>query len=118
LPTTRVDELLAALADPTRRAIVEMLSAGAMRAGQIHAAFPIADPAISRHLRVLRTAGVVVERRVAGDARVRLYALAPAAVDELADWIVRIGPAEQVQLDAFRDYVAARMPTHAQRATS
>jgi DNA-binding transcriptional ArsR family regulator len=111
LAATRIDDLLTALADPTRRAIVEMLSAGPRRAGEIHAAFPIADPAISRHLRVLREAGVLVEGRVATDARVRLYELAPAALAELAGWLHRMMRPEQAQLDAFRDYVTARTAT-------
>jgi DNA-binding transcriptional ArsR family regulator len=105
---SRVDDLLAVLADPTRRAIVDLLSAGPRRAGEIHAAFPIADPAISRHLRVLREAGVLVERRVATDARIRLYELAPAALADLAGWLHRVMRPEQAQLDAFRDYVATR----------
>jgi DNA-binding transcriptional ArsR family regulator len=109
-----VDQLLAALAEPTRRAIVDLLRTGGRRAGEIHAAFPIADPAISRHLRVLREAGVVVERRVAGDARVRRYELNPAALAELVDWISngeRQQPPGQAQLDAFRDYVTLRTGT-------
>ena len=107
---SQLDQLLAALADPTRRAIVEMLSVGTLRAGQIHAQFPIADPAISRHLRVLRQAGLIVERRPAEDARVRLYQLAPAAMATLADWVHRVGRPAQAQLDAFGNYAATQTP--------
>lgn len=114
---SRIDDLLAALADPRRRAIVELLGTRALRAGQIHDSFPIAAPAISRHLRVLREAGVVIERRIPTDARVRLYELAPTAVAELADWIRAISRPEQAQLDAFRDYVAARASTPARRGS-
>ena len=122
MTASRLDQLLAVLAEPTRRAIVDMLKVSPARAGEIHAAFPIADTAISRHLRVLREAGVVVQRPVAGDARVRRYELVPASLAELADWIQGLteavaglqsadadaGQPEQAQLDAFREYVAVR----------
>lgn len=103
-----IDGWLPALADPTRRRIVEMLGASPLTASEIHQAFPIAAPAVSRHLRVLREAGMVVERRVAGDKRVRLYALAPEPIDELSRWLEQLSHAWQGQLDAFKDYVALR----------
>jgi DNA-binding transcriptional ArsR family regulator len=108
---SEVDRLLAVLADPTRRAIVDMLSASPRRAGEIHSAFPIANPAISRHLRVLREAGVVIERRVANDGRLRLYELAPAGLAEVAMWLNNLLRPGQHQLEAFRDYVATRTAT-------
>jgi DNA-binding transcriptional ArsR family regulator len=106
-----LDRLLAVLADPTRRAIVDMLSVSPRRAGEIHAAFPLANPAISRHLRVLREAGVIVERRVAADGRIRVYELAPTALTELAMWLDNVLRPGQSQLEAFRDYVATRTAT-------
>jgi DNA-binding transcriptional ArsR family regulator len=63
---------------------------------------------VSRHLRVLREAGVVVDRGVPGDRRVRLYALAPEPIDELSRWLDQLSRAWQDQLDASRDYVALR----------
>ena len=104
----RVERILDALADPTRRRIVELLAASPMTASQIHAAFPIANPAVSRHLRVLREAGLIVERPVAGDRRVRLYALERGGLDELAAWVAGVSSSWQEQLDAFEDYVGAR----------
>ncbi len=103
-----MDRWLPALADPTRRRIVEMLGEAPRTASEIHQAFPIAAPAVSRHLRVLREAGMVVDRRVAADKRVRLYALAPEPLDELARWLEQLSQAWQGQLDAFKDYVALR----------
>ncbi len=103
-----VDDWLPALADPTRRRIVEMLGESSRTASEIHRAFPIAAPAVSRHLRVLREAGMVVERGVPGDKRVRLYALAPEPLDELSRWLEQLSQAWQGQLDAFKDYVALR----------
>ena len=103
-----VDALLAALADPTRRRIIELLAEAPRTAGEIHNAFPIANPAVSRHLRVLREAGLIAERPVPEDKRVRLYALEPSALERLSDWSAGLSRAWQTQLDSFKDYVAVR----------
>lgn len=77
----------AALADPTRRHIVEMLArGGAMPAGRIADAFPSARPTISRHLRVLREAGLVKASALAQERR---YALVPAELAKAEEWIGR-----------------------------
>ena len=99
---------LAALADPTRRQIVAMLARGPRTATAIHDAFPIANPAVSRHLRVLRQAGLVTERRVPDDARVRLYALEAEPLEDLAQWLSGLSQTWQTQLDSFKDFVALR----------
>lgn len=104
----RLDALFPALADPTRRRIVEMLAASPHTATELHRAFPIAAPAVSRHLRVLREAGLVVDRGVPGDKRVRLYALAPEPIGELSRWLEHLGAGWHDQLDAFKAYVAVR----------
>jgi DNA-binding transcriptional ArsR family regulator len=104
----RLDALLAALADPTRRRIVELLAESPRTAGEIHRAFPIANPAVSRHLRVLREAGLIAERPVPEDKRVRLYALEPGPVERLTAWTAGLGGVWQTQLDSFKDYVAVR----------
>lgn len=101
-------QVLTALADPTRRRIVELLAGSPHTASEIHDAFPIADPAVSRHLRVLREAGLIAERRVEEDKRVRLYTLEPRALDELEAWISELSRGWQSQLDSFKDYVALR----------
>jgi DNA-binding transcriptional ArsR family regulator len=101
-------EVLAVLADPTRRRIVELLGETPRTASEIYRAFPIADPAVSRHLRVLREAGLIVERRVPADKRVRLYTLAPQPLEILSAWIEGVSRAWQQQLDSFRDYVDVR----------
>jgi DNA-binding transcriptional ArsR family regulator len=101
------DELLDALADPTRSRIVELLAHRPMTAGEIHAAFPIANPAVSRHLRVLREAGVITELPVS-DRRVRLYTLRPEALEPLVGWFEELSRNWQSQLDSFKDHVAMR----------
>jgi DNA-binding transcriptional ArsR family regulator len=104
----RREELLLALADGTRGRILEMLAGKPHTASEIHRAFPIAAPAVSRHLRVLREAGLVEERRPEEDKRVRLYTLRPEPVEEVAGWLDELGRAWQRQLESFKDYVALR----------
>jgi DNA-binding transcriptional ArsR family regulator len=77
---------LEALADPTRRRLVELLAEGERSAGELASHFPTSRPAISRHLRVLREHGLVRSR---GDGRRRLYALEPAPLAELDEWLAR-----------------------------
>lgn len=78
-----------ALADPVRRAVLERLADGEVGAGEIAAAFPISRPAVSRHLRVLRDAGLVTSR-VAGAERI--YALDRRPLAELDAWLDRFRP--------------------------
>ena len=101
------DVVLSALADPTRRRVVELLATQPMTATELHEAFPIAGPAVSRHLRVLREAELITELPVR-DRRVRLYTLAPDALESLAAWVAELRRFWQAQLDSFQDYVAVR----------
>jgi DNA-binding transcriptional ArsR family regulator len=75
-----------ALADPTRRRIVELLAAGAMDAGSLAAEFDVSRPAVSRHLRVLREAGLV---RARSEAQRRIYEIDGSGLDEVAAWVDR-----------------------------
>jgi DNA-binding transcriptional ArsR family regulator len=81
--------VLAALADPVRRSIVELLADGDVTAGAIAGRFPVSRPAVSRHLRVLREAGLV-RSEVRGQQRV--YALERGALIELDRWLERFRP--------------------------
>lgn len=85
-------DAFAALADPTRRAIVELLAGDDRQAGEIAARFSIAGPSISRHLRVLREAGLISYRQ---QAQLRIYHLEADALDETKEWM-------QAQLDLAR----------------
>jgi len=78
---------LAVLADPTRQRIVEMLAAGALRAGEIASRFDVSAPAISQHLKVLRDANLV---RVQRDRQRRIYELNPEGLAELVDWVEQL----------------------------
>ncbi len=76
----------AALGDPTRQRIVEMLAARELSSGEIARRFDMTAPAVSQHLKLLREAGLVRVRR---DAQRRIYALDPAGLAELDAWLAR-----------------------------
>jgi DNA-binding transcriptional ArsR family regulator len=75
-----------ALADPTRRRLLELLAAGERSAGELAEEFAISRPGVSRHLRVLREAGLV---RTRGDGQRRLYSVDVAALAEVDAWLDR-----------------------------
>ena len=75
-----------AVADPTRRAILDRLRHGEAPVADIAAQFTMSRPAISRHLRVLRDARLVRERRGGGDGRQRLYQVTPGPLRTVAQW--------------------------------
>jgi DNA-binding transcriptional ArsR family regulator len=87
---------LAALADPTRRRIVEMLAEGELSAGEIADRFQISAPAISQHLKVLREAQLV---RVRTEAQRRIYELEPDGLSELDKWLADIRQSWRGRLD-------------------
>ena len=89
---------LEALADPTRRTIVELLAEGELTAGQLASSFSTSRPAVSRHLRVLREHGLV-QARVQG--RERLYSLDPEPLAELDEWLSRYRSFWTNRLDAL-----------------
>lgn len=96
-----------ALADPTRRQILSDLRGGELSAGEITARFPITGPSISRHLSILRAAGLVTERR---DANRILYSLVPERLAVcMGNFLSAVCP-EQVILRQRRTRATARMP--------
>src|ERR671931_1386635 len=97
-----LDSALAALADPTRRRVVELLRDGPRRAGDLASASGTSAPAMSRHLRVLRTRGVVETAAVDDDARVRMYRLRPEAFVALQAWLDQVHAFWTEQLGSFK----------------
>ena len=87
-----------ALADPTRRSIVEMLARGPLSAGEISRRFTISASAVSQHLKVLRTAQLV---RVRVSAQQRIYELDADGLAEIDAWLDSVGPIWQKRLDAL-----------------
>jgi DNA-binding transcriptional ArsR family regulator len=103
-----IDLTLAALADPTRRRVIELLRERPRPAGELAAAFAIPPPAMSRHLRVLRQRGLVDERRDDADSRLRIYSLRREPFAELHEWLSEIEGMWAEQLDAFAAHVAGK----------
>jgi DNA-binding transcriptional ArsR family regulator len=91
-------QAFAALADPTRRRIVELLAERDRDAGELAAAFPVSRPAVSRHLRVLRESGLVTVR---SQAQHRVFSLDPRPLDELSSWLDRYRSFWSQRLDAL-----------------
>ncbi|MEX1153133.1 ArsR/SmtB family transcription factor [Parvibaculum sp.] len=113
-PPEEIDRILSALADPTRRRMVDMLREGPRRAGDLAAAFAISGPAVSRHLRVLRENDLIEESREAGDARARLYSLRAQPFTELQGWLEEVAAFWTVQLGAFKAH-AEKKPRRGKR---
>jgi DNA-binding transcriptional ArsR family regulator len=94
--------VLEAIADPVRRGILERLNSGAMSAGEIAAGFAISRPAVSRHLRVLREAGLVTAELV---GRQRIYRLEPGPLGEIDAWLAQFRTHLPAMLDALETEV-------------
>ena len=77
-------DIFQAIADPTRRVMLSRLQFGEMKAGEIAEGFALSQPALSKHLRILREAGLVT---VADRGRFRIYALDPDALRQVFDWV-------------------------------
>lgn len=105
---SHLDRTFAALADPTRRRVVELLRARPRRAGELAAAVKATPPAMSRHLRVLRAAGVVAEESPDEDARVRVYTLKKKPFEELEAWLDEVAAFWTDQLQGFAEHVERR----------
>ncbi|AGL17233.1 metalloregulator ArsR/SmtB family transcription factor [Actinoplanes sp. N902-109] len=109
-----MDEAAGAIADPVRREILVMLRAAPHSAGQLADRFAISRPAVSRHLRVLREAGLV---RAAAEGRRRVYTLVTDPLDELAGWLAQLLGADALAASPLAGRRAAS-PLAGARATS
>jgi DNA-binding transcriptional ArsR family regulator len=98
-----MDAVLQALADPSRRTVLEILRRHPATAGELAEALPIARPGVSRHLRVLRDAGLVDVRQ---DAQRRIYTLRPKALVEVDEWLEPYRALWRNRLDALHTEVA------------
>ena len=100
-----LDRTLAALADPHRRAVVELLRNRPRPAGELARSLKLTAPSMSRHLRVLRESGLVEESHPTFDARVRVYALRPEPMIDLMRWLEVTEIMWSEQLAAFKAHV-------------
>ena len=105
-----LDLVLSALADPHRRRTVDLLSRGALPAGELARAVGLAPSAMSRHLKVLRRSGLVEEHHPEFDARVRVYALRSGAMDDLRLWLEETEQLWAEQLAAFKAHLEQGPP--------
>ena len=98
-----MEAVLRAVADESRRTLLETLARGPATAGELAALLPIARPGVSRHLRVLREAGLVEARQ---EAQRRVYSLRPAPLAEVDQWLGRYRSLWEQRLDALHTEVA------------
>ena len=82
-----VDRVFDALADPTRRQVVQLLGTRPWRAGELAGAIGTSAPSMSRHLRILLDAGVVADERRPEDARLRVFRLRPESIGAMQAWL-------------------------------
>ena len=97
--------MFAAVGDPTRRRVLDMLSRGDLAASAIATPFRISRPAVSRHLMVLRKAGLVSVRR---RGREQIYRLSAQPLQEVFDWVENYRGFWNEKMTALADYLAAK----------
>lgn len=102
-----LDSIFAALADPTRRRILEGLMDGCLPVGRLARPFKVSGPAVSRHLRVLERAGLVRRRR---RGRIHEMELAVEALRKASDWIETYRCHWEASLDALANYLESGKP--------
>jgi len=102
-----------ALADPTRRAVLDLLRKGSQPAGRIAQAFPVSRPAISKHLRLLRRAHLVEERRA---GRLRVYHLNPEPLKTVDAWLEEYRSFWRTSLAGLKTFVEAEYAKEQSRA--
>lgn len=102
-----LDATFSALADPTRRAILARLALGETTVMELAAPFAMTQPAVSRHLKVLEQAGLIV-RRVEGTKRP--CRLAPDGIAEIDRWLATLRTALEANYDRLDDVLAAMTP--------
>lgn len=104
MTSSPLDRTLQALADPTRRRVVDVLRRGPRRAGELAAELDMTPPAMSRHLRVLKRTGLVAEDELPDDARVRVYRLRGEPFAHLGRWVDEIESLWTDQLTSFKEH--------------
>ncbi len=103
-----IEDTFAALSDPTRRAVIDRLRRRPERAGDLAEALGLTPPTMSRHLKVLRTSGLVEEDHGGDDARVRVYRLRQEKFDEMQTWLDEVKMYWAGQLAAFKAHFAKK----------
>lgn len=100
--TRPIDDIFRALADPTRRTVMERLAAKPASVSELAAPFAMALPSFVEHLRILEAAGLVASEKI---GRVRIYRLAPKRIQLAEDWLLRQRSLWERRLDQLDDYL-------------
>ena len=103
-----IEETLSALADGTRRGVIDLLRERPLRAGTLAETLAVSAPTMSRHLAVLRRAGLVEIEDAGDDARVRVYRLRREPFAELKTWLEEVESFWRSELEAFAAHVEQR----------
>ena len=103
MPETDLNQVFAALADPTRRAIVARLASGEATVNELAEPFDMTQPSISKHLKVLERAGLIQRGRTAQWRPCRLEA---APLKDVADWLEHYRRFWEQSLDRLGDYLS------------
>jgi DNA-binding transcriptional ArsR family regulator len=106
-----LDATFLALADTTRRDMIRTLLHKPRRAGELAETVSMSPQALSRHLRVLRRAGLVIEEGIETDARVRMYRVHPDAFAPIEDWLAEVEEVWRRQLQSFKAYAESGQRT-------
>ena len=106
--THQLSAAFGALADASRREMIRLLLQKPRRAGELAQCIAMSPQALSRHLRVLRRAGLLSEQGIENDARVRIYSVHPAAFQPVQQWMTQVEDLWKHQLHAFKAYAERR----------
>ncbi|MFT7462967.1 MAG: DNA-binding transcriptional ArsR family regulator [Pseudohongiellaceae bacterium] len=106
----KLDDIFGALADPTRRGILEQLSAGVSKVSSLAAPYEMSPPAISKHLRVLERAGLISRSRQGREHHIRVD---PRPIEEAQGWMASYAQFWQQQFDAVDAYLKKNKPPQA-----
>ncbi|HEY0192748.1 MAG TPA: metalloregulator ArsR/SmtB family transcription factor [Kofleriaceae bacterium] len=106
--TGALDGTFSALADPTRRGVIDLLRTQPRRAGELADQLGMSRPAMSRHLKVLRATGLIEPAGDAADARAKVYRLRPEQFSALRDWLDQVEQFWTDQLAAFKAHAEAK----------
>lgn len=101
-------DVFEALADPTRRQVVQLVGAQPRRAGELAAATGMSPPALSRHLKILLSSGILEDERVPDDARVRVFKLQPDSLVAVQAFLDQLQAEWRNQLRSFKRHVEAK----------
>jgi DNA-binding transcriptional ArsR family regulator len=108
LVPAHLDRTFTALADPARLAVIALLRKRPQRSGELADQLALSRPLMSKHLRILRKAGLVEELAVDDDARARLYQLRPDQFSQMREWLDEVEAFWNDQLSAFKAHAEQR----------